>query len=135
MVGNQLSNKIIAGDGTRYYSSNGVNPSTLDFDVTPAPTWFGSFLDSGPIYDGSVAYGRRHQDNQADSTRTNQKLTYRHSQAMNAVMFDGSVKLIKMDEARRHVEYWYPSGSVFNNSGGYAPPEATAVWQVGQIVP
>jgi prepilin-type N-terminal cleavage/methylation domain-containing protein/prepilin-type processing-associated H-X9-DG protein len=134
-LGNQLSSKILAGDGTRYYQSNGVNPATLDFDTAPAPTFFGSFLDSGPTYDGSIAYGRRHTDNAADQTRTNQKLTYRHAQAMNAAMFDGSVKLVKMDEARRHVEYWYPSGSVFNNTGGMAPPECLATWQPGQIVP
>ncbi|MBI1189478.1 MAG: prepilin-type N-terminal cleavage/methylation domain-containing protein [Tepidisphaera sp.] len=110
-VGIQLSNKIIAADGTRYYDSG---TRVLDFDIKPgAPGQtgdyvFGSFTDSSPVYDQSNAYGQ----NRAPNDPTNVNLSFRHGRGMNAAFFDGSVRYLRATEAWERLDYWYPSGSV-----------------------
>jgi prepilin-type N-terminal cleavage/methylation domain-containing protein len=132
-IGN-MSNKIMAADGTRYWGLEG-GQYVLDFDPDPAPTFYSSFLDPGPIFNGSVAYGRTHPANSGDARRTNLKLSFRHSgMAIQAVMYDGSSRVIKLDEARKRVDFWYPSGSRFNN-GGTAAPEAASIYADGDIIP
>ena len=132
-IGN-MSNKILASDGTRFWGAESGG-YVLDFDPAPAPQFFSSFIDPGPIYDGSVAFGRRHNANQADPNRTNLKLTFRHSgPSIQAVMYDGSVRTVKMDEARKRVDLWYPSGSRFN-ADGLVSPEADAIYNNGDEIP
>lgn len=128
------SNKILAADGTRYFDYGGGN-SVLDFDADPAPQYYSSFIDPGPIFNGSVAYGRTHSANQADPRRTNLKLTYRHSgSSIQAVMYDGSTRTIGLEDSRKRVDYWFPSGSRFS-AGGVAAPEADAIYADGDIIP
>ena len=130
-VGNSLSGKVLLSDGTRFYD---FTAGALDFDPSPAPEHFSSFLDSGPIFHGSVAYGRTHPRNGTDPNRTNLKLSFRHGDGVNAVMFDGSVRAVKRADAWTKVDLWHPSGSRFM-PGGVATPESMAVWQTNQVVP
>lgn len=119
-VGIQPSEKVMAGDGTRYYDAG-----TLDFDIKPgAPGQtgdynFGSFTDSSPGYTLSTAYGRKDPANP-----TNRNLSYRHTSGMNAVFYDGSARYLRNSTAWERLDYWYPSGSLVTTLAGNAPPEA-----------
>lgn len=133
LMGTQLSNKVLAADGTRYYNRD---LRILDFDVDPNPgsavgnPGFGSFTDSGPIFNNSTAYGRGFAPNDP----VNLKLTFRHSgSSINAVFCDGSARTMRNTEAYRRVEYWYPSGSRY--TGGTATQESRDAYTVNQIIP
>lgn len=128
-LGIQASNKVLAGDGTRYWSEDATN-RLLDFDPDPDPAYYGSFTDPGPIFDDSTAYAR---SNSRSPGRVNVKLSMRHTSNMNACFFDGSVRTIKQVDAYTKVEYWYPGGSVF--SGARATPEARAAYEVNKPIP
>lgn len=121
-MGTQLSNKVLAADGTRYFDQG-----ALDFDIGPANN-YGSFLDPGPIFHESTAYGRAFR-----SAPNNVKLTFRHSKSINAVFCDGSVRNFNADAAYRRVEYWYPSRSTF--TAEEATPESLAEYQSNDVVP
>lgn len=127
MVGVQASNKVFSADGTRYYDqSNG----RLDFDITPAPRWYGSFTDPGPIFHGSTAYGRAG----ASGARAVATLTYRHpGQSIRALYFDGHVGSMTDKQSWKDATPWYPGQSKF--TGGDATPESAAFHQVGDILP
>ena len=112
-VGIQPSKKVMAADGTRYYDSG---TRLLDFDITPAGSWYASFCDSSPAYAQSTAYGRD------PVSPTNRNLSYRHTGGMNACFFDGSVRFVSQNDSYENLNYWFPSGSIYN--GGSAPPEA-----------
>lgn len=107
-VGNQLSNKIMHSDGTRYLDTD----QTLDFDITPARILYGAYTDPGPMLDISTAFGRR-----GPGSPNNTKLSFRHSNTINAAFFDGSVRNVSQDAAYRRVDYWAPSGSRFAGGG------------------
>lgn len=114
LLGAQASNKVYAADGTRYYDSDG----TLDFDIATAPTYFGSFDDSGPIFRESTAYGK-----QGPGAPNNLKLTYRHpGETINVVYYDGHVRSMKQLESWQDAAPWYPGRSLFN--GTNATPES-----------
>lgn len=124
-VGFRPSHKVFVADGTRYFPVTGI-----DVQINPNPTPAGgSFLDSGPIFHASRAYGRN-----IESYPTNVELSFRHGgkDIMNAAYFDGHVGVIKSKEAYTDVSLWYPSGSRF--TGGNATPESIAEWRVGQEV-
>ncbi|GJQ30653.1 MAG: hypothetical protein HBSAPP03_25370 [Phycisphaerae bacterium] len=121
-IGNQLSNKVLVADGTRYFE-NGL----LDFDIQIDAT-YGSFVDSGPIFQSSTAYGRSFA-----AAPNNTRLTFRHNKAINAAFYDGSVRNLSADTVYRRVEYWYPSGSTF--TGGPATPESLAEYTIGKPIP
>jgi prepilin-type N-terminal cleavage/methylation domain-containing protein/prepilin-type processing-associated H-X9-DG protein len=112
-VGIQLSNKALVADGTRYWENN-----HLDFDASPAPTRYSSFTDT-PSYTASTAYGRTSPN---ALNQENIKLSFRHNGNFNVGFFDGSVRAVTKETAWRRVDYWYPSGSIFN--GIDAPPES-----------
>ncbi len=125
LLGVQPSQKVVAGDGTRFF------PNSIDvqIDTNPSPAG-GSFLDSGPIFHASRAYGRN-----VDSHPTNVELSFRHGgkDIMNAGFFDGHAGVIKSKDAYTNVTHWYPGRSIF--TGGNATPEANAAWDPGQEVP
>jgi prepilin-type N-terminal cleavage/methylation domain-containing protein/prepilin-type processing-associated H-X9-DG protein len=127
-IGVQLSSKVLAADGTRYYD---IPTRVLDFEIVPSPNRFGSFCDSSPGYHESTAYGRNRP--QGPNDPNNIRLSYRHNRAINAVFFDGSVRVVKQDESYRRIDYWYPSGSIF--TGGQAPPEAIAAFEINKPIP
>lgn len=129
-VGTQVSNKVMIADGTRYYA----NERFLDFDVSPAPSFYGSFTDPGPIsHTESRAYGRATRGLNGD--QSNVLLSMRHpGLAMNAAYFDGSVRGLKSTQAYSDASLWYPTGSIYN-SGGIATPEAEAKYDDGDEIP
>jgi prepilin-type N-terminal cleavage/methylation domain-containing protein len=113
-VGIQLSNKVMAMDGTRFYDASGRR---LDFDATAAPTYYGSFMDN-PCYVDSAAYGRV----RGGANTTNQQLSFRHNKGVNAVFFDMSVRRLDKDTVYRRPDFFFPSKSVFYHAD--ANPEA-----------
>lgn len=128
-LGVQTSNKVLAGDGTRYWSEDASN-RLLDFDPDPDPTYYGSFTDPGPIFDDSTAYARSAS---RSPNRTNVKLSMRHSGNMNACFFDGSVRTIKQVDAYTRVDYWYPGQSIF--TGTRCTAEARAAFEANKPIP
>ncbi len=123
-VGIQASNKIFAADGTRYF-----DPPRLDFDVNPNPGIYGSFTDSGPIFQNSTAYGRGHVGNPI-----NQKLSFRHpGQVINTLYFDGHAGNLSSRQAWTDATPWYPGGSVYNGTSG--TPESQAFHNAGDRLP
>jgi prepilin-type processing-associated H-X9-DG protein len=118
--------KVVAADGTRFFPDSGID---VQINTNPTPAG-GSFLDSGPIFDASRAYGRS-----VSSYPTNTELSFRHggSNTMNAAFFDGHVRIIKSAEAHADASLWYPGGSTF--TGGNATPEASRRWQPDDEVP
>lgn len=131
-VGN-AGRKLMAVDGTRYLESD----LGLDFDVTPAPTFFGSFTANSAWWAGCTSHGvRANSRNWNGQTVTvgspsggaNLSLSYRHGSGargdvgvdaqgnkgtLNGLFFDGSVRRMG-DKASREIEYWYPKGSIVN---------------------
>ncbi|MBO6514787.1 MAG: type II secretion system protein [Phycisphaerales bacterium] len=115
-VGVQLSNKVMIADGTRFYT-DGVG---LDFDIDTVPQ-FSTDADSGPIFNGSIAYGRYAS---SSPSQENLNLSYRKKggQGMYVTMFDGSLKYMSREESWTDPTPWYPSGSVWQGNG--ATPES-----------
>ena len=115
-VGLQASAKVLAADGTRYLASTGGGGALLDFDPDPTPRWYGGFTDSGPIFDGSAAYGRVEGGGLAANRH---RLSFRHAGlTINAVYFDGHAAPMKSIDAWTDARPWYPGGSVYNGGNG-----------------
>jgi len=138
-VGIQPARKIFLADGTRYVGASGL----LDFDISVAPEYFGSFTSSGPIYVASTAYGRsRHLAPSAeragrppiasDAPRHNRDLSYRHDGAIGTLRFDGSMVWMSEDESKTNATPWYPTGSEF--TGFRATPQAKLQHEEGSIL-
>jgi hypothetical protein len=126
LLGVQASNKIIAADGTRYFDNA---TGRLDFDINPDPSIFGSFLESGPIFQSSTAYGRS-----GPGAPTNQKLSFRHpSSTLRVVYYDGHVETMKQKQAWTDATPWYPGGSIYNGTSGTV--ESQAFHTNGQVLP
>jgi prepilin-type processing-associated H-X9-DG protein len=146
-VGNP-SEKVFVADGTRYLAASGL----LDHDISPIPTYFGSFTSSGGWWSGSTAYGVRAASPNWDGIQVgtgspangkNLGLSYRHrvargavgtdcrgnSGAINASFFDGHVQTLS-DRASRNIRLWYPKGAKveYNTAGMTNVP-------VGSIIP
>ncbi len=114
-LGTQPAKKVLAADGTRYLDTD----LTLDFDVTPNAYTFSSFADSGPIFDGSTAYGR-----QASPSRgANVPLSFRHAgPSINIAFWDGHVEHVRQREVYRDPRPWYPGGTLYSSTS--ATPES-----------
>lgn len=124
-VGTQASNKVVLADGTRYLD-NGV----LDFDITPKPSFYGSFTDGGPIFRSSTAYGASRPE-----APQSWQLSFRHpGNVMNVAYFDGHVGSMNNKKAWTDATPWYPGGSTFN-SGGQATVESAAFHTANQVLP
>lgn len=132
-VGNPAG-KVFVADGTRYLTRSGV----LDFDVNPAPKFFGSFTSSGPIYAASTAYGSKPNRPQLPGeTRVpvhddNWKMSYRHRGEINVMFFDGSARALDRTTANTDATLWYPRGSVF--TGVSATEEALGNHADGEVL-
>ena len=126
--------KVAAADGTRYLTNTGI----LDHDVSPLPTYFGSFTSSGAWWAGSTAYGiRGGTENWDGDSRPgapglgrNLSLSYRHGKrdagtgtcksnegTINALFFDGHVGIMN-DRESRDIQHWYPRGSIVRTQSG-----------------
>ena len=126
MVGNP-SKKVFAADGTRYYTAD---DATLDFDIA-LDGWLGSFSDGGPIYDGSVPYGRSADGNNAGGVGW--KFSLRHPlNSINGLRFDGHVTTMRGDDIYGRADYWYPAGSIYNGMNGTS--EASARFKQGDAL-
>ncbi len=112
-VGVSPSMKVMHADGTRYLAG-----AILDISIETSPQTNGNFIDTGPIYHASVAYGRANS-----SAPGNLELSFRGLDgSMLATMFDGSVRAFSRAEAWTNPIPWYPSGSLF--TGSDATPES-----------
>ena len=115
-IGLQASSKVLVSDGTRYLAQ-APGGAILDFDIDATPRWYGSYMDSGPIYHGSGAFGRGPNE---DAAPGRHPLSFRHAgESINAAYFDGHVAPMKSSRAWADATPWYPGGSVFDD------PEAT----------
>ena len=144
--------KIAAADGLRFMDAD----QNIDFDVDPAPTWFGAFTSSGAWWAGSTEYGVASGTTNWDGTVMDQSgsdppargrnlpWSYRHgcsgrgaitksvhdnSGEINALFFDGHVDRFD-DRGSREIEYWYPTGSIV-----YKPSEGLTDVPTGTEVP
>ncbi len=115
-VGVQLSEKIMFADGTRYFSTDG-----LDFDCDASPSSFGSFGANNPITEGSTAYGRN-PFSTAVSSPDNLAASFRHNSGINAAYFDGHVAYMNQQDAYTDPTPWFASGAVW--TGNSATPES-----------
>ncbi len=114
-VGTVLSNKIMAADGTRYWTDPGVGNgvSGLTYNPTLAPRWYGNFTEPTPTYTGSIAWGR---ESGASPSQTNLELSMRHAgQEVNALYFDGSVRGLSSKEMWTDPNPWHPTGTIWTD--------------------
>jgi prepilin-type N-terminal cleavage/methylation domain-containing protein len=134
LVGTDLSKKVIVSDGTRYLAAQGGG-AVLDFDIDCTPEFYGSFIDPGPVYHGSAAYGRGPS---AQAAAGRHLLSFRHvGKRIDVAYFDGHGGSIKMEDAFVDASPWYPSGSTWNH-GGQGTPEANAYYTTpgrSQVIP
>lgn len=133
------ANKVAVADGTRFLA--GANDGfVLDHDVSPKPTFFGSFTSAGAFWCGDQAYGVKQGSQNWDGDSVNSgsgpdaegralELSYRHGcdrasgeqgvaqsnrGTMNALFFDGHVSRLS-DRKSRDVQLWYPKGAIIQN--------------------
>lgn len=124
LIGVQASNKVWAADGTRYMPAN----YRLDYDIGSNPDIYGSFMESGPIFVRSTAYGK-----DGPGKPYNLPLSFRHNDTLRVVYFDGHVATMKQRDAWRDATPWYPGGSTF--TGSNATPESVAYHRAGEVLP
>lgn len=131
--------KVFLSDATRYLASR----TRLDFDISPAPKYFGSFLCSSPIYRASREFGAATDrpefpdENYLGQSATvyphNRDLTYRHHQRIVVAWFDGHVDTMRENDSKTDASHWFPAGSVFNGSpSGNATDESRAFHRDGE---
>jgi len=113
-VGTVVSNKVMAADGTRFWSDPGTGQvGGLTYNPTVAPGRYGNFTGSTPTFRGSTAYGRQSPNS---PSQTNLELSMRHGGgAVNAVYFDGSVRSILAKDMWTDPNPWHPTGTVWTN--------------------
>jgi prepilin-type N-terminal cleavage/methylation domain-containing protein/prepilin-type processing-associated H-X9-DG protein len=111
-VGTVVSDKIMAADGTRYWTDPGEGQvDGLTYNPTVAPGRYGNFTESTPTYDGSVSWGK---NSNTSSSHTNYELSMRHGNlGVNALYFDGSVRSLQAAEMWSDPNPWHPTGSVW----------------------
>lgn len=107
-VGISASSKIMASDGTRYYTDR----DGLDFDISTTPSIYGSFTESTPTFRGSASFGRQFP---GSVSGTNHKLSFRHGDKINVTRFDGSGSSMTNVEAWTDPNPWHPSGSLWTD--------------------
>ncbi len=113
-VGTVVSDKIMAADGTRFWTDPGEGEvDGLTYNPTLAPLWYGNFTEPTPTYRGSRAWGR---ESDASSSQTNVDLSMRHGdREVNAAYFDGSVRSLTSIEMWTDPNPWHPTGTIWTN--------------------
>tara|TARA_E500000318_G_scaffold112063_2_gene133859 strand:- start:25512 stop:26627 length:1116 start_codon:yes stop_codon:yes gene_type:complete len=111
-VGTVISSKIMAADGTRYWTDPGTGGvDGLTYNPTVAPGLYGNFTESTPTYEGSTAWGK---ESLPSPSHTNYELSMRHGENnINALYFDGSVRGMSSTEMWRDPNPWHPTGTVW----------------------
>ncbi len=119
------SARVLVADGTRYtfvLRGRDGTETGLDFDLTPAPTIYGSFTSSGATFHGSRAYGRGYEGSVGGA---NVDLSMRYfGHELHCGFFDGHAEKIGSERAWSEPGLWYPRGSTYE--GGDATPEVEA---------
>ncbi len=112
-VGTVVSSKIMAADGTRYWTDPGSGGGVggLTYNPTVAPGLYGNFTESTPTFQGSVAWGR---ESDPSPSQTNLDISLRHKDhGANALYFDGSVRSITSMEMWTDPNPWHPTGTIW----------------------
>lgn len=125
-VGVQLSKKIMAFEGARYY-----DPAIDGFDYSTGPNGSGlvgspqgNFLSRGNAFKGSGENYLRDAAAAYKPTEILERISLRHRKLMNAGMFDGHVEALdNIDSA--NPSYYMPSGSVLKT------PQSTWYYNLG----
>lgn len=112
-VGVSPSRKIFAFEGARYY-----DPAYSGFDYTTGTngtgligTPQGNFLSRGNGFMGSGEFYEREGPNYQRPSAILKKISLRHSERMNAGMFDGHVESLDNTQSA-DPSYYAPSGSI-----------------------
>ncbi len=113
-VGTVISDKIMAADGTRYWTDPGQGGlEGLSYNPTLAPGAYGNFTESTPTFDGSTAWGKNSDQSPA---HTNYDLSMRHGDhKVNALYFDASVRSMTAEEMWTNPNPWHPTGTVWTD--------------------
>ena len=130
-VGTVISSKVMAADGTRYWTDPGVGNgvSGLTYNPTLAPRWYGNFTEPTPTYKRSVAWGK--EATSTSPSQTNLELSMRHAgQEVNALYFDGSVRGMSSKEMWTDPNPWHPTGTIW--TPGENTTESIAFMQAQQ---
>lgn len=111
-VGTVVSSKIMAADGTRYWTDpDQQGLSGLTYNPTLGPRWYGNFTESTPTYLGSTAWGK---ESTPSPSGVNQELSMRHGDgSVNALYFDGAVGSLTKSEMWTDPNPWHPTGTVW----------------------
>jgi prepilin-type N-terminal cleavage/methylation domain-containing protein/prepilin-type processing-associated H-X9-DG protein len=131
-VGTVLSDKVLAMDGTRFFtdgSSPGIPPGVINFDPA-GDSNFASFSEN-PTFSNSTAYGRQR-------TTPNQghiRVSMRHGGSVQATFFDGSVRAIVPLQFYTRADYFVPSGSLMLNVPAQQNQEALQRFGFNAILP
>lgn len=127
-IGN-ASLKIMAANGTRFIGSDGSLSYNADFGRGAAVAYRGSAFTDMP---GAAARSHSWSDVRAPVDRR-ESLTYRHSGKMNAVFWDGSSRALTPFESR-DPKIWYPTASIWFDSGSTIDPGVNGVSMDGNTV-
>lgn len=111
-VGTVISDKVMAADGTRYWTDPGQGPvAGLSYTPVVAPGRYGNFTESTPTFDGSTAWGKN--SNRSDS-HTNIGLSMRHGdRKANVLYFDSSVRPMSAADMWTNPNPWHPTGTIW----------------------
>lgn len=111
-VGTVVSDKIMAADGTRFWTDPGEGQvDGLSYNPTVAPLWFGNFTEPTPTFRESRAWGR---ESRSSSSQTNVDISMRHGdRQVNALYFDGSVRSVRSTEMWTNPNPWHPTGTIW----------------------
>jgi len=113
-VGTSLSSKIMAADGTRFWTDPGAGQvDGLSYNPEVAPRWYGNFTTSTPTFTRSTAYGRESEES---PSQTNVDLSMRHgNRTVNALYFDNSVRSVDSSDMWENPNPWHPTGTVWED--------------------
>lgn len=129
LLGAQPAQKAVVADGTRYLD---LSLRTLDFDFNAKGGTYGTFIDPGPIYKESIAYGA--EGRMVPVKSIVEPITYRHNDRINVAYFDGHSGVLTKKQARTDATPWYPGGSTYN-PGGVESVESRSKYTQGSIIP
>lgn len=125
-VGTVPSDKVMFADATRYWTGE-----ILDFDISPAPSIYGSFTSSTPQFIGSTAWGEEGND---PGGQGQIELTFRHpGDSTNTAYFDGHVGSMSKEEVWGDPNPWHPTGTEWV-TGSHTPESNALMAQQDNII-
>tara|TARA_R110002073_G_scaffold239285_1_gene400812 strand:- start:364822 stop:365946 length:1125 start_codon:yes stop_codon:yes gene_type:complete len=113
-VGTVVSDKVMAADGTRFWTDPGEGQvDGLTYNPEIAPRIYGNFTESTPTFKGSTAWGRESPNS---PSQTNLELSMRHGDGnVNALYFDSSVRSMSNIQMWTNPNPWHPTGTRWND--------------------